>query len=210
LARAGVTALQVSLPYHDARRPLYEPIASKMVSANLGRTIRSSRQGVLDVRQAISWLEERGYTRVGIVGVSLGSSIASIVAAHDVRVRVAALMLMANDFAEVVWTGRATRHIRQVLQDRLSLEELKEFWSIISPSRYVDMPQAAKVRTLVIAGAQDAVFPPELTHKIIDAYREHRVPFGFSTLPCGHYTLASFPFSVVAFAAVLSFLRRNL
>jgi dienelactone hydrolase len=210
LARGGVTTLQVSLPYHDERRPAHEPIAGKMVSANIGRTIRSSRQAVLDARSAISWLQEQGHTRIGVVGVSLGSSIASIVAAHDARVCASGFLLMADDFAEVVWTGRATRHIRAALEGNLSLEQLKQVWSVISPGRYVNKPQARRVPTLVIAGRHDAVFQPELTRRIVDAYRRYDVPFGHQTLPCGHYTLASFPFSVWAFAALLSFLRRRL
>ena len=128
----------MSLPYHDQRRPESQKLAAFMVSANLGRTIRSCRQAVLEARLAVMWLERQGYKRIGVVGSSLGSSIASIVAAHDSRVRVAALVMTAGHFGEVVWTGLATQHIRLALDGRLTLAQLNQVWSLISPISYVE------------------------------------------------------------------------
>jgi dienelactone hydrolase len=61
--------------------------ADYAVSANIGRTLDAVRQGVVDIRCSLDWLEQQGYTDLGIVGTSLGSCYAFIAAAHDQRIR---------------------------------------------------------------------------------------------------------------------------
>jgi pimeloyl-ACP methyl ester carboxylesterase len=207
---AGIATFRLSLPYHDRRRPDSMKLARFMVSANLGRTIRSCRQSILEARLAINWLENRGYKQIGLIGSSLGSSIASIVAAHDDRVKAAALILTAGHFGETVWTGRATRHIRQALEGRLTLEQLQEIWSIISPISYVDRLHVSGVRMLVVSGRDDEVFPPILTERFVDALRAAGVPHHWQRFACGHYTMGTLPFSALALLAVTRFLRESL
>ena len=210
LRMAGVASVRLSLPYHDARRPEGMKIARPMVSANLGRTIRSCRQAVLEARLAIGWLQRRGYRRIGLVGSSLGSSIATITAAHDSRVRAAALILMASHFGEVVWSGRATRHIRHALEGRLTLEQVVDVWTLISPETYVRKLGDRRVPLLVLSGRIDEVFPSHLTRRFIDRLREHGVPHRWETWGCGHYTMGVFPISTRVAGAVVRFLRANL
>src|SRR6516164_8161197 len=64
----GISVLRLSMPYHDIRRPAEIRRADYAVSANIGRTLDAARQGVIDVRCCLDWLEQRGYTRLGIVG----------------------------------------------------------------------------------------------------------------------------------------------
>jgi dienelactone hydrolase len=210
LRSAGIAAVVMSLPYHAGRRPAPLRLASPMVSANLGRTIRSCRQAVLESRLVVRWLERRGFRRIGIIGASLGSSIASIVAAHDARVRTLALLLTAGHFGEVVWTGRATRHIRQAMEERLTLKQLNDIWSVISPISYVNQLVDRNVPILVVSGRADAVFHPELTARFIDALEDRGMTPRWRVLPCGHYTLGTFPFSLAAAGSVLCFLRDTL
>ena len=86
----GISVLRLSMPYHDIRMPAEIRRADYAVSANIGRTLDAVRQGVVDIRSCLDWLEERGYGRFGIVGTSLGSCYAFIAAAHEPRLRVAA------------------------------------------------------------------------------------------------------------------------
>jgi len=128
--------VQLSLPYHDERQTVGVGFARELACENLGLTLRSNRQAVLDARACLTWLEQEGYGRIGIVGMSIGASIASIVTAVDARVRAATFLLMADDFAEVVWTGSATRHVRASLERAFTREEVRSAWSIISPARH--------------------------------------------------------------------------
>ncbi len=86
----GIAVLRLSMPYHDIRRPAETDRADYAVSANIGRTLDSVRQGVIDARCCLDWLESQGYNRLGIVGTSLGSCYAFIATAHDPRIQVAA------------------------------------------------------------------------------------------------------------------------
>ena len=205
LRRSGITALTMSLPYHDRRRAGSGAVANGMISSNLGRTIQSCRQAVLDARLAIDWLEARGYQTITVCGVSLGSSIASIVAAHDDRVDRLALLLVASRFGEVVWSGRATGHIRLALEGRIALEQLDKIWSLLSPITYICQLQQRGIPVLAISADQDQVFPRHLVDEIIDAYRSHGVQHYGQTLPCGHYTALTFPFNRLAFASLARF-----
>jgi hypothetical protein len=49
----------MTLPYHGARRPKECRRAEFAVSANLGRTIATARQTVVEVRSCLDWLEQQ-------------------------------------------------------------------------------------------------------------------------------------------------------
>jgi len=81
----GIAVLRLSMPYHDIRMPAEISRADYAVSANVGRTLDAVRQGVVDVRCCLDWLESQGYSKLGIVGTSLGSCYAFIAAAHGIE-----------------------------------------------------------------------------------------------------------------------------
>src|SRR5687768_12747935 len=60
LNQFGLSALRLTLPYHDARRPAELNRADYIVSANVGRTLQACRQAVMDARRAIGWLAGPG------------------------------------------------------------------------------------------------------------------------------------------------------
>ena len=65
LARLGIPALRLSLPYHDFRMPPELQRADYAVSANIARTIDATRQAVIDSRSCVDWLEQQGYEGSG-------------------------------------------------------------------------------------------------------------------------------------------------
>src|SRR4029078_2778063 len=67
----GMSALRLTLPYHQQRKPAEIERADHLVSANIGRPIQSIRQAVLDTRAAVLWLKNEGYEQVGILGTSV-------------------------------------------------------------------------------------------------------------------------------------------
>jgi hypothetical protein len=137
--RFGISALRLSKPYHDIRRPSEIERSDYAVSANLGRTLSAARQAVVDVRCCLDWLEEQGYEQFGVLGTSLGSCYAFLASAFDARLRVNAFNHCSTSFGDVVWAGQSTRHIRQGLEDAgLSQEDLRELWAGISPVHYYE------------------------------------------------------------------------
>ena len=121
----GIAVLRLSMPYHDIRMPADTRRADYAVSANIGRTLDACRQAVVDVRCCLDWLEQKGYSRLGILGTSLGSCYSFLAAAHDPRIRVAAFNHASTNVADVVWHGQSTRHIRQGLEAQIDLDRLR-------------------------------------------------------------------------------------
>src|SRR5579862_8124392 len=100
--KMGISALRLSLPYHDYRKPAETERADYAVSANIGRTIDAGRQAVVDARCCLDWLETQGYTEFGIVGTSLGSCYAFLTSSHDARLRVNLFNHFSVTFGDVV------------------------------------------------------------------------------------------------------------
>src|SRR4051812_11528644 len=98
LAWNGMSALRLSLPYHDERMPPELHRADYIVSANIARTVQVCRQAVLDARRAIAWLAAQGYERIGILGTSLGSCLALLTTAHEPLIQAEALNHISPHF----------------------------------------------------------------------------------------------------------------
>jgi hypothetical protein len=201
--RMGVSALRLSKPYHDIRRPRELERSDYAVSANIGRTISACRQAVVDIRCCLDWLEEQGYEHFGVLGTSLGSCYAFLASAHDVRLRVNAFNHASTSFGDVVWAGQSTRHVRQALeQEGFTQERLRALWSAISPVNY--FPQfagpganGAGKNVLLVYANYDLTFPREYSLQVVDAFRRHGVRFEPRVLPCGHYTTGETPFKFI-------------
>jgi dienelactone hydrolase len=206
--RLGYAASVLTLPYHHQRRRAEGNIADYFVSANLGRTIRAVRQAVSDARRIVDWLEGRGYRRIHVIGASLGSCIAGLVGAVDARICSTILLLTAGQFADVVWTGRATRHIATALRGAVTLDQLRQIWSIISLEPIIDLYSRPDHRLLIVSARRDKVVLPRLTADFVAKLRAAGAPASHTSLPCGHYSIGMLPFSLIATARILWFMRQ--
>src|SRR2546421_13055519 len=133
----GMTALRLTLPYHEERRPPELERADHLVGSNIGRTIQSMRQAVLDTRAAVRWLKDQGFERVGILGTSIGSCTAFLAFAHDELIDVGVFNHVSGYVADVGWKGISTQHGKQGIETNVTLDELREFWKPISPLPFV-------------------------------------------------------------------------
>jgi dienelactone hydrolase len=208
LARFGITALRLSKPYHDARMPPELTRADYIVSANVVRTVQVCRQAVLDARRALWWLRDQGYERLGLLGTSLGSCLSMLTAAHEPLVRAQALNHVSPFFADVVWRGIATSHVRVGLEGQIDLDTLRDLWRPISPWSYLE--RARSKRTLLVYAKYDSTFPVDLSRKLVDEFRRRDIPTEVAVLPCGHYTTGEAPFKYLDAYYLTRFLRRNL
>jgi pimeloyl-ACP methyl ester carboxylesterase len=208
LNRFGLSALRLTLPYHDARRPAELNRADYIVSANVGRTVQACRQAVMDARRAISWLERQGYDRIGILGTSLGSCLSLLTAAHEPRIRAQALNHISPYFADVVWRGLSTTHVREGLEGSIDLARLRQIWLPISPHVYLDRIKDKK--TLLVYARYDLTFPVDLSRELVGEFQRRRIPHELAILPCGHYSTGVTPFKFVDGFVLARFLDRNL
>ncbi len=208
LARFGISALRLSLPYHDARMPPELTRADYIVSSNIARTVQVCRQAVLDARRAIQWLSDQGFERIGILGTSLGSCLSLLTSAHEPKIRVQALNHVSPWFADVVWHGLSTRHVREGLNGHIELEQLRRLWRPISPFVYLD--RVRDKRTLLVYAKYDLTFPVDLSRQLVDEFASRGLPHQVSVLPCGHYSSGTAPFKFLDGYLLTKFLRANL
>ena len=210
LARCGISALRLSMPYHDMRMPPELSRADYIVSANVLRTLEVCRQAVLDARRAIAWLAREGHDRIGILGTSLGSCLSMLTACHEPLVRAQALNHISPYFADVVWRGLSTRHVRAGLEGHVTLDQLRRLWLPISPQNYLPKLRERQTLTLLVYARYDLTFPVDLSRSLVRAFRTHGIAHQLSVLPCGHYSTGSAPFKYMDGAVLSRFLYREL
>jgi dienelactone hydrolase len=190
-----VSALRLSKPYHDIRRPAELERSDYAMSANVGRTISACRQAVADIRSCIDWLETQGYTQFGVLGTSLGSCYAFIAAAHDPRLRICAFNHASTWTGDVVWEGQSTRHVRAAFEQAgLSQDDVREIFKGISPMSYMDRFAATPKRVLVVHATYDLTFPLHLSLDVLKNFDRTGVDYVSKVLPCGHYTTGETPY----------------
>jgi dienelactone hydrolase len=202
--RFGISALRLSKPFHDVRRPHHLERSDYAVSTNVGRTLASTRQAVIDIRCCLDWLQQQGYEQFGVLGTSLGSCYGFLASAHDARLEVNAFNHASTWFGDVVWDGQSTRHVRQGFEDAgftgdEGKQRLRAMWRAISPPQHLARYAAQrrdgrKKSTRVIYADYDLTFPRALSLKVIEGFREHGLDFDYKVLPCGHYTTGETPF----------------
>ena len=165
-----ISALRLSLPYHDERMPPELRRADYIVSANVGRTVQVCRQAVLDARRAMQWLAPQGYESIGILGTSLGSCLAMLTTAHEPLVKAAALNHISPYFADVVWDGLSTAHVRSSARrpDR-SRAAAADLDADLAVPVYRARPQGKRV--LLVYARYDLTFPVELSRMLVDEFR---------------------------------------
>jgi hypothetical protein len=210
LNKFGISALRVTMAYHAERKPAEIERADYHVSSNLGRTIHACRQTVIDVRASLDWLQSRGYSRLAILGTSLGSCMAFLAAAHDTRLRVGIFNHVSMYFSDVVWTGLSTQHIRRGFGNTLDQETLRRYWSVISPASFLHRMKDREIRSLLVWARHDTSFLPVFSRQVVEHFRELQLPHEVFTLPCGHYTTGQFPFNLMDGLAMCRFAGQNL
>jgi pimeloyl-ACP methyl ester carboxylesterase len=209
--KVGVSALRLTLPYHEERMPPELARADYLVAPNVGRTLQSLRQSVVDTRAAVAWLKQQGYEKVGVVGTSIGSCVGFFAFAHDLRIDAGVFNHVSGYVADVVWQGLSTYHVKESIDGNVSLEELREFWLPISPMVY--MQRLAKMPPRpqrYIYTLYDLTFPIDLSRKVMRALREHKIAHDETVIPCGHYTLGEKPWVYLDGWKIVSFLRKHL
>jgi hypothetical protein len=196
--RFGISALRLSKPFHDIRRPAELERSDYAVSANVGRTTQACRQAVVDIRSCIDWLESQGYEQFGVLGTSLGSAYAFIAAAFDPRLQVCAFNHASTWFGDVVWTGQSTRHIRAAFQQEgLTQDQIRQIFTGVSPMAHMERFAANPRRVLVVHATYDLTFLREFSLDVLANFDRHNVDYVSRVLPCGHYTTGETPYKYI-------------
>ena len=202
--RMGVSALRLSKPYHDIRRPAELERSDYAVSANIGRTLSACRQAVVDIRCCLDWLEEQGYEHFGVLGTSLGSCYAI----SGQRARCAAPRECLQSRVDGIWRrglGRAkhapcTRRRWRRPDSRRSA--CARCGPPSAPCSYYEQFAGAEAggpgkKVLMVYADYDLTFPREYSLQVVEAFRRYGLNFEPRVLPCGHYTTGETPYKFI-------------
>ncbi|HMS38684.1 MAG TPA: hypothetical protein PKE69_00420 [Pyrinomonadaceae bacterium] len=209
--KVGISALRMTLPYHEERMPPELERADYLVAPNVGQTLQSLRQSVVDTRAAIGWLKAQGYEKVGLVGTSIGSCVGFFAFVHDLNIDAAVFNHVSGYVADVVWNGLSTYHVKESLKDKVELDELREYWMPISPMAYMDKLAAMPPRPQrYIYTLYDLTFPLDLSRQMLESIKAHKIKHTKTMIPCGHYTLGEKPWVYIDGYKIISYLRKHL
>jgi hypothetical protein len=209
--KVGLSALRLTLPYHEERMPPELERADYLVAPNVGRTLQSLRQSVVDTRSAVRWLKSQGYEKIGLVGTSIGSCVGFFAFVHDMQIDVAVFNHVSGYVADVVWEGLSTYHVKEAIGENVALDELREYWLPISPMAYMSKLASLPERPQrYIYTLYDLSFPVDLSRDTMAALKKHQIKHSKVSIPCGHYTLGEKPWVYYDGYKIVSFLRKHL
>jgi hypothetical protein len=121
---------------------------------------------------------------------------------------VQALNHISPYFADVVWRGLSTTHVREGFNGAIDLELLRTMWLPISPQVYLDRIRDRK--TLLVYARYDLTFPVDLSRELVGEFHRRGIPHELAVLPCGHYSTGVTPFKFLDGFVLARFLNRNL
>ncbi len=205
-SQRGITVVEIAMPYHFERSRSGSVYADFMLSPNLGRTIQSVRQAVWDGRKLIRWLKSEGYREISVLGMSLGSWVAGLIAARDLAVSKASLFLTAGSLADMVWTGRATRSIRESLEPVIELTDLRRAWGPLNLENYAHNLARTDLELHVVLAKRDKVVLPEISQGFMQRLKAAGARPNILELNCGHYSLGMPPYILLAGLSLKRFL----
>jgi len=183
LARRGVNALFVKMPYYGPRRDPDSP--RRMVSPDPRATVAGMTQAVLDIRRATAWLaarEENDPEQLGIFGISLGGITGCLAAANEPRLKNVCLLLAGGDVGCVAWESLEIRGIeKKLLAHGTSRKEFLEIIRAVDPVTYAAAARGKRI--LMLNASADEIIPRACTESLWKALGEPAIHW----YPGGHY-----------------------
>ena len=163
LARQGVAALFVKMPYYGPRRGKDSP--KRMISEDPRATVAGMTQAVLDIRRAAAWLADRDEVdsqRLGITGISLGGIMSALAAAGEPRLKHVAVVLGGGNFADFIWNHpipRARTFRERWLAAGETEASFRDLIAKVDPVTYGTLLKDRRV--LMIAAENDEIISPD-------------------------------------------------
>lgn len=166
LAQNRVAALFVQMAYYPPRRPPNSRL--RLLSLNFSHTIAAATQTVLDCRFAAAWLASRpdiDAKRVGILGTSLGSFIATLTGEMDDRISRVAIVLGGGGLVDAFYDHPLALQYRKPFEAVGGTKQhVKDLIAPVDP-----ITSAANLRNrkvLMVAASRDEVVPPSATRAL--------------------------------------------
>ncbi len=152
----GWNACFVHLPYHYSRVPRGYWNGELAITANLIRNAEGLRQGVMELRQLMAALRQRGGAEFGVLGTSYGGWIGALLALVERDFRFVALMAPIVNVEHAIWENPGTRLMRHHLRRaKIERELVAQHFHLSSPAH--NEPLCDPERILFVAGEYDSI-----------------------------------------------------
>jgi dienelactone hydrolase len=175
LAQNGIAGLFVSMPYYGQRRPPGSKL--RFLSLDIDRTVDAIRQGVLDCRCAVAWMQSRpeiDSRRLGIMGVSLGSMVGALTAEMEPRLGRVAVLLGGGGFVDAYYDDPQAAPFRKMWEaiGGTRAEAAKRL-AVLDPLTCAANLKDRKV--LMVAARRDQIVRPKMAEALWHASGEQRI-----------------------------------
>ncbi len=160
LLRMGISSVVIEPPYQMRRTPSGSWTGEYTISGNMVRTFDSIRQAVLDVRRLIAILRQQGASRIGVMGMSMGGWITSLVSVVETDLALSAIVVPPVDLTHILKTSPLLRTIRNdIIQDGLLDQDVSRVSFLLSPLSYPLRVPLDRVR--LFQARHDRALPPK-------------------------------------------------
>jgi 1-acyl-sn-glycerol-3-phosphate acyltransferase len=178
----GWNACFVHLPYHYSRVPRGHWNGELAITADLIRNAEGLRQGVIELRQLMAILRERGCTEFGVLGTSYGGWVGALLVMVERDFRFVALMAPIVNVEHAIWESPAARFMRRELhRANIKPSLIARHFHLSCPMH--NQPLCDADRVLFVAGEFDLIARPEDVEEIHGHWRGS----GLLRVPQGHF-----------------------
>lgn len=157
----GLDVALVTLPHHGARKPSHARFSGEHFAVpHVARLSEAVRQAIYEIRLVTTWLRETTGAPVGMLGLSLGGYLSSLMAGLYDDLDFVIPMGPPVCIGDLAWRFLArSRYYARGLPPGFSQTELRTLFRIHSPLAHpLRLPRE---RLLIIAGRGDRIVPPE-------------------------------------------------
>jgi 1-acyl-sn-glycerol-3-phosphate acyltransferase len=154
----GWNACFLHLPYHFSRVPRGYWNGELAITCDLIRNAEGLRQGVMELRQLMSALRERGCREFGVLATSYGGWVGALLTLVESDFRFVALMSPIVNVEHAIWQSPAARRIRrELLQANIEPSLVARHFHLSSPLHTQPLCDPACV--LFVTGEFDSIAP---------------------------------------------------
>jgi pimeloyl-ACP methyl ester carboxylesterase len=159
--QAGLDVALMTLPYHGRRTPPDARFSGERFAApNVALLSEAVRRSIYEMRLLVDWLREHGAGPVGLMGLSLGGYLSSLMAGLYDDLDFVIPMVPPVCIGDLAWRFfEQSRQYRSQANPTFSREELRAAYRVHSPLSHP--LRIAKERVLIIAGRGDRIVPAE-------------------------------------------------
>ncbi len=154
----GWNACFLHLPYHFSRVPRGYWNGELAITCDLIRNAEGLRQGVMELRQLMSALRERGCREFAVLATSYGGWVGALLTLAESDFRFVALMSPIVNVEHAIWQSPAARRIRrELLQANIEPSLVARHFHLSSPLHTQPLCDPACV--LFVTGEFDSIAP---------------------------------------------------